>query len=898
MTKKLHLPPLPKMDFLLCTFNPNEKNAVDKKFGFVEDELIEEIIEGGNTIQHHFTYKDNYFDKRNIIGHLYFRDKTGKAIVPNLKPYLNSVIQPDYIIATGTAGAIKNKGLNIGDVVVSNIVHMFYASNDKGDPRESPAVPSDPVLVKYIDTIKGAFEKEINDDKELEKEKQKIQARINILKECLSVSKNLKLADFKKLYIEKLDSKNLLDEIEAVLDELIDNKNESFVIFDNILDYVPSINNKSKILIGEIGTGKDVTNDIYNKEVNDIMSHFKRTIAYEMEGGVIASEIFDENSSVKYVLIKGISDLIFEQPQNDENKKVVNLISQLVRKITGTYVTRIASEFIDYVLYNFSYTKRKPIKSRQLFSGLKKLEEGFIHNDQCAGVIENVEAYNYSKIASQIPENFKDIRIFKNKNNINNVVSLFTVFTLSPHEFYELANRDYKKYNDDPRKPINEWAVEFYEHFSIFKKFYQDNQNENIENAEEMTARILILNSTSVNSKEFSQDVKSIEEWNLFYSCVKGFPCWIVGRDMLELRKIKKFISDYAIVGDELLLEWDESSKKLTISDLMTKDTPIVYYLTSLRTMFRESLQNNEKLFIDLREFSEVVRSKFLSEKQSYIYPGYKQVDIFGPIRTQKKIQADIIKSISLKENISALFVGCGYGDEIQYFSEYLNGQFNNFTEITAIDIDKSLSPLIHSLPWKQKFPQIDFKFIGTDLLLIADYLSKNTKFDLIQCGFVLHDIPFDEQAKAIKILFSYLKMGGLLLISEIFLNNQRIFNIPMEDSEKKRRRIVSGFYDLFIEHDIIQNDNFSDFPQFGELKKGLVDAKKGAINGFRDFYRSNNDFEKLLSEIKGDVGNFLFEKPQWNEEFEKLKKEKWTDRNNDIIDEVKMGVIKVLKKE
>jgi hypothetical protein len=116
--------------------------------------------------------------------------------------------------------------------------------------------------------------------------------------------------------------------------------------------------------------------------------------------------------------------------------------------------------------------------------------------------------------------------------------------------------------------------------------------------------------------------------------------------------------------------------------------------------------------------------------------------------------------------------------------------------------------------------------------LLDARELPEYGDFDVVQCGFVLHDIPWDLKDRAMMILLEALQPRGHLVISEIAARPDR--NYVSEMSE---------IYDAFVAEAITSRESGSLNPDSWQLlvgdgvTPGLLRSKADAIEGGRDFF-------------------------------------------------------------
>ncbi|MDR2581159.1 MAG: class I SAM-dependent methyltransferase [Fibromonadaceae bacterium] len=245
-------------------------------------------------------------------------------------------------------------------------------------------------------------------------------------------------------------------------------------------------------------------------------------------------------------------------------------------------------------------------------------------------------------------------------------------------------------------------------------------------------------------------------------------------------------------------------------------------------------------LFCKYRKCCKTTRDRS-QKKQSHLYEEYALVSEVPSITKQWELQAEEIIKIN-PENMLAL--GIGFGDEIICLIERLKAKYINqsflgkLKSIEWIDLDdkyagKSLKTM--------DFSPVEVRRIEPNNLL--DIVDKN-RWDCILCSFVLHDIKYEDKEKAISILHKALKPEGVVIISEMFLDN-KIKSGHTEELERKREIDVlyDGFYKEVqkeIGEKTIGKENFLN---------ELLEIKEGARNGKRDYFIAKQQTIDLLSE-------------------------------------------------
>jgi SAM-dependent methyltransferase len=188
------------------------------------------------------------------------------------------------------------------------------------------------------------------------------------------------------------------------------------------------------------------------------------------------------------------------------------------------------------------------------------------------------------------------------------------------------------------------------------------------------------------------------------------------------------------------------------------------------------------------------------------------------------------------------LSVGCGFGDELDHLLANVNVENPSF-RVTAVDIVDVGSHVL-----SQRFAAR----LGTRLTWRRYDLNsvwQLGEFDVVQCGFVLHDVPSSGKLQALESLARAVAPGGYLIISDFFLHHMN--DIPGQKL---------AAYNLIIE-EAVQALDSGDLNQL-ELQEllgdgvgpGLLATRAHAVLEERDFF----DTVPLLMERASHFGFHL----------------------------------------
>lgn len=208
----------------------------------------------------------------------------------------------------------------------------------------------------------------------------------------------------------------------------------------------------------------------------------------------------------------------------------------------------------------------------------------------------------------------------------------------------------------------------------------------------------------------------------------------------------------------------------------------------------------------------------------SHLYEGFRFAGALSSIATQRKMQREILISSGARHLLS---IGCGFGEELECLlsnRDEANSAFRVVgTDIAPVEGAVSAQPSVAMLGKRFEFSAIN--------LLDIDSLSGFMAFDLVQCGFVLHDIEPGKKDYALDLMARAILPAGLVMVSDIFLTRG---DIRAESQE---------IYDCFItEASEALDEGRLDHSQHRALtgdgtSSGLIRARLDAVSGKRDHF-------------------------------------------------------------
>ena len=221
------------------------------------------------------------------------------------------------------------------------------------------------------------------------------------------------------------------------------------------------------------------------------------------------------------------------------------------------------------------------------------------------------------------------------------------------------------------------------------------------------------------------------------------------------------------------------------------------------------------------------------------MYSGFKLIKKLPSINQQRLIERKVLENILVgkqPKEIRVISIGVGDGEELNFLlaSPIVK---RVVAEIVCIDI---LGDYFHpcSLP-KLKDLQHKVIFVQGDTRNLHRYFRK-AEFDIIQCGFLLHELRYDDKNDVLLQFSDILKPSGYFVCSDIYMDNCKRQD-PIEDLQRIRN--IERLYNLFIEEATKCVKNRSMTQQEWELlcgngvKDGLLRSMKRAVGGFDDYY-------------------------------------------------------------
>jgi SAM-dependent methyltransferase len=176
------------------------------------------------------------------------------------------------------------------------------------------------------------------------------------------------------------------------------------------------------------------------------------------------------------------------------------------------------------------------------------------------------------------------------------------------------------------------------------------------------------------------------------------------------------------------------------------------------------------------------------------------------------------------------LAVGCAYGHELDLALSRLD-LADSRVAVTAIDVAEVERDLRACKFAKRLGERLHWRRLDLlDCHLLEDYGA----FDVVQCGFVLHDIKPAAKERALATLARALRPGGFFVLSDFFICGE---DNAAAQTDEIYQQILDEALDSFKDGRL-ESSELAMLLGDG-LGPGLLSTKEEAFRGHRDFFDS-----------------------------------------------------------
>lgn len=222
------------------------------------------------------------------------------------------------------------------------------------------------------------------------------------------------------------------------------------------------------------------------------------------------------------------------------------------------------------------------------------------------------------------------------------------------------------------------------------------------------------------------------------------------------------------------------------------------------------------------------------------MYKGFQYAGRLPSIQKQRILQKEFLDNIDCT---SKCFLQAGVGDGYETNVLFQSNFFKKCTpKVYLCDIDLSFLNISHHNFISNYSGQINQ--ISCSISELNIWFNEPT-FDVIQVGFVMHDIEHPKEKDEIfSSLYSILNPKGKLIFSDSFIDKMPTDNSEYEMKRKERTIVL---YDFFIgeaneclKHNLLMQNEFDALLGNGN-NDGIMKTQKDAANGMRDYYEDVN---------------------------------------------------------
>ena len=526
------VPPVPqkvplRVDYVLVTINYNEFSGAKAVFG-----LTERSIEEG--LEYHWgriVGEGGRFSR--IVALVSLKDRHGRLVGQEAARLITDILAPSYLLLIGTAGGVSQRTeVTLGDVVIPEVLHTGTAREEhlRHQPVWHPSAG-------LWSTARGIVE----DDNDLWRD-----------------------------YIAKASRKKL-----------------------------PAKYRPSAIVDGELASTDENFLGVSNPFFRGILQDCPRLMAVEMEAGGIGQFLHAAAAErgagelPEYLVIKGISDVVYDERDHKNSHKTAKTFIERIGKSSkqakahehllqgqrkedvvrtlalalsrgnesdeGDEVQRqrrlwsprasfAAAAFAKRLVEKHEPRTTTPTPYvRTLSSDTRKLLHTF---EGMTRMLVRIYPEMYSDIAEEV--------LGRLAPHVDQKLHFFTVCPFTPSRYYNLIRdrcpgKESKGGTVPSAEKLREWALEKFPHFNSFAEYAENHQDNCI--------RILIIEDRA----SWPDELEDLSHWNFFMEMNQDVPCSVIGRDKLPR---STFLTDYVILGEEILLHYYDEALLLNVGDV------------------------------------------------------------------------------------------------------------------------------------------------------------------------------------------------------------------------------------------------------------------------------------------------------------------------------------------
>ena len=504
-------------DFALVTINDSEDQAVRTVFGMAPDSR--DRFAGARGVYGWCQLKGKTDVDQYIVVHASTADAKGLLPAIELIRELDRLFKPRYLLLLGTAGGIKERGIEYGRVIYSRQVHVGY--QQLLDLRNENCDPCKVDIRLFDDPI------------------QPPSGRLFLHAKSAAVS-----------WVPSDEIKMMAEKSVKAIEECVSDDGEEATNWQQTIVERLNITSAQPPVATEIFSGSYLIDGRNSELFKSLKRTFPKVGAVEMEAGAIAQAVLhsvDTERFIGYLVIKGISDVVDSEVPADVRK--------LVRKGIAPFASTASTEFAKHIIETWSgktdqqYGRISLVPPRYQV----QLEDSLSGKRSSNSIVyENVKLDRYSQLLRDIC------------NRQHGILSLWTFCYLAPYRFFaalDISTASESLDDDEHARArqildgykgreseLHGKLLETFPHFRLFAELGQGGTV--------MVTRIMHAGSGwDLKNEMFLPDFAKLNG---------NVDCFVLqDKDLLGEDWIHR---DQVVINDELLFDYDQPTRRLVVT--------------------------------------------------------------------------------------------------------------------------------------------------------------------------------------------------------------------------------------------------------------------------------------------------------------------------------------------
>ncbi len=511
--------PPEQSDFALVTINESEDQAVRDVFGEFKDPQRECRIAGNRGVYEWWQMRGRTPEDQYVVIHASTGDAKGPLPAIELIRELDKLFRPRFLLVLGTAGGIRERGMEYGRVIFSRQVHVGYQqlldvqSGDPEDPYVGVALFDDPV--------------------------QPPSDRLYLH------AKNVALS----WAPEQLMTRAAEEAVEAV--KQLDGGEEAHKWIADVLSNLERSRGRRPDAT-EIFSGSYLIDGQRSQLFKTLKRTFPKVGAVEMEAGAVAQAVLysiETERFVGYLVVKGISDIVDSNVPAEHRKSV--------RRTIAKFASVASASFAKTMIEHWSGATGQPPGQLSLLPAryLTLLNAELPTKRHSNSLIyEGVSLHQYSALLQ---------RLCRNRQAVS---AAWSFSYLAPYRFF--AALDLEDARAEPRSKerilqvakaaldrhrpdeLRSLLLARFPHFRVFRDLAED--------AGDKVVRVMHMGP--------NWEAENGPFLEAFADLIKGVPCFMIDDEDLDSEDwIRR---DQVVLNNDLLFDFAEEDRRLVVTHL------------------------------------------------------------------------------------------------------------------------------------------------------------------------------------------------------------------------------------------------------------------------------------------------------------------------------------------